>query len=158
MSSLCPILPAMSGRRNFSIGKEWIVFVALLLSGCGVQREMVLTSNPKGALVYLNGEEIGRTPVTYDFLWYGKYDVVLRKEGYVTARTTTKVNPPWWQWIPFDFFAELVPARLRDKQTFTYTLLPASTQPANPELMLENATEYRAKLEGRGTTQPTSKP
>jgi hypothetical protein len=132
-----------------------IAATALCLTGCGVQRELVFTSNPPHALVYLNGEEIGRTPVEHEFLWYGKYDVIVRKDGYVTAKTTTKVKPPWWQWIPFDFVAELLPVRLRDKQVFTYSLLPASTQPADSELMLENAAEYRAKLEGVGSTQPS---
>jgi PEGA domain len=131
------------------------VLAVFFLWGCGVQREMVFTSDPPNALVYLNGDEIGRTPVEHDFLWYGKYDVVVRKEGYVTARTTTNVEAPWWQWVPFDFFAELMPVRLRDKQLFTYSLLPGPTQPADSDLMLENAAEYRAKLEGAGTTQPT---
>jgi PEGA domain len=134
-----------------------VAAMALFLAGCGVQRELVFTSNPTNALVYLNGEELGRTPVQKEFLWYGKYDVIVRKEGYVTAKTTTWVKPPWWQWIPFDFVAELLPVHLRDKQIFTYSLLPAPTQPADSELMLENAAEYRAKLEGTGTTQPAVK-
>jgi hypothetical protein len=137
------------------MGKSWLVLAVFLLSGCGVQRRMVMVSNPPGALVYLNGEEIGRTPLTRDFLWYGNYDVILRKAGYVTARTTTQVNPPWWQWIPLDFFAELMPVRLTDKQVFTYTLLPASNQPANAQWMLENAAEYRGMLEGKGTPATT---
>lgn len=145
----------MLGRRIVST--LLIATIGLSLTGCGVQRELVFTSNPKNALIYLNGEEIGRTPVEHEFLWYGKYDVIVRKEGYVTARTTTKVKPPWWQWVPFDFFAELMPIRLRDKQIFTYSLLPASTQPADAELMLENANEYRAKLRGVGSTQPVMK-
>lgn len=141
-----------------AVRNKWIILAALALSGCGVQRQMVMTSNPSGVLVYLNGEEIGRTPLTHDFLWYGKYSVVLRKDGYKTARTTTNVRPPWWQWIPIDLVAELMPVRLTDKHTFTYTLLPASTQPADAELMLENAAEYRAKLQGHGTTRPTTQP
>ncbi|HWB52724.1 MAG TPA: hypothetical protein VG722_00960 [Tepidisphaeraceae bacterium] len=82
--------------------------------------------------------------------------MIVRKQGYVTAKTTTQVNPPWWQWIPLDFFAELMPVRLVDRQVFTYTLLPASDKPANAQWMLENANEYRAELRGKGTatTQP----
>ncbi|HWB52725.1 MAG TPA: PEGA domain-containing protein [Tepidisphaeraceae bacterium] len=55
------ILPAM--RR------KWIVLALLMAGGCGVQRQMVMTSNPPGALVYLNGQEIGRTPLKHEFLW-----------------------------------------------------------------------------------------
>jgi hypothetical protein len=146
----------MRGRRIVSTSlKVGLAGWLLVLSGCGVQRDLVFRSNPSNALVYLNGEEIGRTPLDHEFLWYGKYDVMLRKEGYVSAKTTTNVKPPWWQWIGFDFVAELMPIRLRDKQIFTYTLLPASTQPADSQLMLENAEEYRGKLEGVGSTQPS---
>src|SRR4051812_21539996 len=52
---------------------------AFLLSGC-VHRVVTVQSDPPGALVYMNEEEIGRTPVSKEFLWYGNYDMVLRKD------------------------------------------------------------------------------
>src|SRR5688500_8387276 len=69
--------------------------------GC-VQRTLQVESDPPGALVYLNGEEAGRTPMRKNFVWYGTYDVQLRKEGYHTLSRETKVWAPWWQWPPID--------------------------------------------------------
>ena len=34
-----------------------------ILQGCGVQRTLQIESDPPGALVYLNGDEVGRTPM-----------------------------------------------------------------------------------------------
>jgi hypothetical protein len=131
----------------------------LTAGGCGVERQMTVRSDPPGALVYLNGEEVGRTPLTRDFLWYGKYDVQLRKEGYQTVRTGTNVTAPWWQWVPFDLVAELMPVRLKDRHTLSYAMKPASTQPADASQMLQNAADYRGKLESSHVaTRPTSGP
>ena len=58
--------------------------IALLLliiatTGC-VQRTISITSRPSGALVHLNDEEVGRTPLTVPFTYYGTYDVRLSHE------------------------------------------------------------------------------
>jgi len=98
-----------------------ILAVVLTAAGC-VRRSMSIQTEPPGALVYLNGEEVGRTPLQRDFLWYGTYEVVIRKEGNETLRTRQKVIAPWWQWPPFDLFAELFP--LDDKRSYQYTLTP----------------------------------
>ncbi|MFB3120043.1 MAG: PEGA domain-containing protein [Stenotrophomonas maltophilia] len=41
----------------------------------------MITSEPPGALVWLNDREIGRTPVDVDFEFYGRYDVRLHLPG-----------------------------------------------------------------------------
>lgn len=51
-----------------------------VLAGC-IERTITVTSKPAGALVYLNDEEIGRTPVTVPFTFYGVYDVRLEHES-----------------------------------------------------------------------------
>src|SRR5689334_506012 len=89
-----------------------LVVCAILLfggmTGC-VRRTLTVTSDPPGALLYLNGVEVGRTPIERDFIFYGTYDVALRKEGYETLKTKGKVIAPWWQWVPIDFPAEFLP-------------------------------------------------
>ena len=62
-----------------------VVALAVLagLTGC-VRRTIRITTEPPHALVYLNDQEIGRSAVTTDFIWYGDYDVIVRKEGYKT--------------------------------------------------------------------------
>lgn len=128
-----------------------------LLSGC-VQRTMSIDSNPPGALVYMNDQEIGRTPLKRDFTWYGTYDVQVRMEGYETLSTKQKVIAPLWQWPPFDLVAELWPGHLKDERHFTYTLQPASTQQASVDHMLARSNELKAKIESSRYTKPATVP
>ena len=79
----------------------------VVLTGC-VRRTVTITTTPTNSLVFLNDQEIGRSQVTTDFLWYGDYDVVIRKEGYKTLKTHWQIDPPWYEQIPFDFFAEVL--------------------------------------------------
>ena len=59
-----------------------LTIIALLLASVGcVERLITVRSQPSGALVYLNDEEVGRTPVTVPFTFYGYYDVRLEHEG-----------------------------------------------------------------------------
>jgi PEGA domain-containing protein len=131
-----------------------IIFVCV--SGC-VRRQLTVTTDPPGALVHLNGQEFGRTPVTRDFTWYGTYDVQLRKEGYQTQKTTGKVIAPWWQWVPFDLFAELFP--LTDKRELHYTLAPTTQEAIEPQVMLDRAEALRHELRStKNTRKPTTAP
>ncbi len=119
---------------------------ALLVGGC-VRQKLTVVSDPPGALVYLNGAEVGRTPMTRQFTWYGDYDVELRKEGYDTLKTHDQLTAPWWNWVPLDLIANLFP--LTDHQHMSFTLHPASTQPADPEVMMERAEEMRGELQAK---------
>ncbi|QDU32458.1 PEGA domain protein [Poriferisphaera corsica] len=78
------------------------------LSGC-VQRKIKINSQPEGALVYLNDQEVGRTPVAVNFTWYGIYDVRLEKDGYQPLWTQAEAVAPVWENPPLDLFAEMVP-------------------------------------------------
>jgi hypothetical protein len=123
-----------------------LVAMGLLCGGC-VQRFLTVKSDPPGALVTLNGMEVGRTPMTRSFTWYGNYDVELRKPGYETLKTHAAIIAPWWQWTPIDLLAEMMPFHPTDHQSVSYQLKPASTQPADPQMMLEKADQLRTQLE-----------
>src|SRR5688572_11144592 len=135
-----------------------IIFALALIAPIGcVRRSLTVTSEPPGALVQLNGQEFGRTPVTRDFTWYGTYDVALRMEGYQTRKTTGKVIAPWWQWVPIDLLAELLP--LTDRRQLHYTMKPTTQETADPEQMLERAEGLRNELQSTSNTrQPTTTP
>lgn len=107
---------------------------------------MTITSEPEGALVYLNDQEVGRTPVTRDFVWYGNYDVQLRKDGYEPLRTETMVMAPWWQWPPFDLVADLLPLPLSDRRTLHYSMQETTSEHESPEQILSRAQELREQL------------
>jgi hypothetical protein len=133
------------------------IFLAAISCGGCVERTLVIDSNPPGALVYLNDQEFGRTPIRRDFNLYGNYDTVVRADGYETLKTTTPVNPPLYQWIPIDILAEILPIPFHDTQHFTYTLKPAATQPDEKELVAQ-ATMLRGELESSPytTTRPAT--
>ncbi len=126
--------------------KVWMVpaaaVAALLWPGC-VERTAKIQTDPPGALVFVNDEEVGVSPVKFSFLWYGDYDIVLRKAGYETLKPHYRLDAPWYEWIPLDLFAEtLVPTMIRDEHVVpTFALEPAETPPT--EALVKQATELR---------------
>jgi hypothetical protein len=151
----------------FRAGAFVLIFVCAsltIVAGCGtVDRRMSITSEPPGALVYMNDQEVGRTPVKREFTWYGVYDVQVRADGYETKFTKTRVIAPIWQWPPFDLMAELAPIHWKDVHKIHYHLRPATTQAADPDLMLARAEQLRIKLQSsqhtrQAATLPASMP
>jgi hypothetical protein len=103
------------------------------LGGC-LEREMTITSQPPGALVYVSDVEVGRTPVTFPFTWYGDYDIILRLDGYQTLKTHAQINPPPQEVPPLDLFCEIAPWTFRDRRYLDYKLEPY-TAPGDEELI-----------------------
>jgi len=124
----------------------------LCVTGC-VQRTINITSEPPGAVVWVNDQEIGRTPIQRDFTWYGTYDVQVRAEGYRTLNTKTPVIAPWWQWPPIDFFAEFVPG-LKDERAISYRLEPLAVEPMPASEVILRAEEMRDRLEASKFAPP----
>jgi len=85
-----------------------LLVMILLVPGC-VERTITITSEPNGALVHLNDEEVGRTPLTVPFTWYGVYDVRLEKKGYQPLWTTGAAKAPLWETPGPDLVAEALP-------------------------------------------------
>lgn len=130
-------------NRRPNIALRMVVLVTIIMSctGC-VRRTLTITTEPPQARVFLNDQEIGRSEVSTDFLWYGDYDVVIRKEGYQTLQTNWTVTPPWYQWIPFDFFTEVLwPGWIHDQHARHFVLEPATTP--TEEEVIERAEELR---------------
>ena len=114
-----------------------------LSTGC-VRRTITITTDPPHALVFLNDQEVGRSTVTTDFLWYGDYDVIIRKEGYTTLKTHWDIKPPWYQVLPIDFFAEVLwPGQIHDQHERHFALEP-QVQPTKDELV-NRALEMRTR-------------
>jgi hypothetical protein len=96
----------------------------LSITGC-VERKLTINTNPAGAQVWLNDEEIGTSPVTVSFNWYGDYNVRISKQSCVTLVTHRKLESPWYDYFPFDFFAGcLYPGRIVDSYEWSFDLAP----------------------------------
>lgn len=104
------------------------------LSGC-VERRYTIRSEPPGALVVVNNEEIGRTPVSRNYTYYGDRDITLMLDGYQTQRVIQPMKAPWYDNYLTEFFSEcVVPVTIRDERDFTYKMQPA-TVPKYEELL-----------------------
>jgi hypothetical protein len=90
--------------------------------------------------LWLNEREIGRTPVDVDFLFYGRYDVALQKDGFEPLLTSGNAVAPWWDNIPFDLFAEMWPGQSRVKISWHYQLEAQQDDSAG---LLERARDLR---------------
>lgn len=121
-----------------------------------MERKLTLTSEPAGALVYMNEKEIGRTPLQTDFIWYGKYDVQVRKEGYQTFDHPQTLKAPWWQIPPIDLFAELMPWHPTDRQALHFKLTPRPATEPSPDELVSAANTLRPQLEN--TRVPSTQP
>ncbi len=117
-----------------------LVFLASL-SGC-VERRMTIRTNPPGALAYVDDYEIGTTPVSTNFTYYGERKIRLVKDGCETLTVKQDVPAPWYEIIPLDFISEnIVPGDIRDHRTFDYQLKPQLVTP--PEQLLSRGEQLR---------------
>jgi hypothetical protein len=104
--------------------------VCAAASGC-VQRRLTIRSNPPGALVYVDDYQIGTTPVSTDFVYYGNRKVRLVKSGYETLTVIQPIPTPWYEWPGLDFFSEnVVPGEIRDERVVEYQLQPQMIVPS----------------------------
>ena len=124
------------------------VLLLSFLAGC-VERTLIIRSEPPGAQVIVNGKELGPAPATLPFQTYGIYDVVLSQPDHHRLRVTVPVKPPWYEHIPFDFFAEVLwPFTLRDCHDVTLSMQP--TVPADEAGVDAREAELRQRLENPG--------
>ena len=136
-------------------GKVLCFALLPLALGCA-QRTLDITSQPTGALVYLNGEEVGRTPLRYYFEWYSDYDVTLRMEGYETLKTHKKIKAPLYAIPPFDLLGELFAVKTR--RQWNFDLLPQQPAPESG-VLIGRAEELRQELRSsKYTRQPATLP
>jgi hypothetical protein len=113
----------------------------LLLPGC-VRRRLNVRSNPAGALVYVDNQQIGTTPCSVDFTYYGTREIRLIKAGYETLTVNQPIPTPWYQIPPIDFISEnLVTTKIRDNRTVTYDLAPRLEVPK--EQLIGRANQLR---------------
>ncbi|MEC9091689.1 MAG: PEGA domain-containing protein, partial [Planctomycetota bacterium] len=124
--------------------KTLIPFLAILLLtnvGC-MQRRLTVHSNPAGALVYIDNVEIGLTPVSVPFTYYGTRTIRLEKDRFKTVEVQQKINAPWYQIPPLDFVSEiLIPYEIRDERQVKVDMQPL--EPTNETEVLQRANQIR---------------
>jgi hypothetical protein len=118
------------------IPRSWrwaLVALCALQTGC-VQRRLTIRSNPPGALVYVDDYQIGTTPVSTDFVYYGTRKIRLSLSGYETLTVMQPLPTPWYEYPGLDFFSEnVVPGEIRDERVVEFQLQPQVIVPS-PQL------------------------
>lgn len=135
--------------RSPQFGRRAVVRFCLIAAclapnaGCVVRR-YTLRTNPPGATAIVNGEEIGPTPVSQSFTYYGDREITFLLDGHETKTVIQPMAAPWWDNLLTEFFSEnLVPYTLRDEREFHYDLEPATSPRAGD--LHERAEALRAE-------------
>lgn len=120
-----------------------ILMFCALLSGC-VHRRVTINSSPQGALVRVDGKDIGYTPASVDFTWYGTREVQLLKDGYETETRLVDISAPWYQKFPLDFVSDnFLGHHTTDQRRYDLQLRPK--QQAVPGNVMERGQALRSE-------------
>ena len=138
-------MPARPARFARSLVSTATLFAAVAAcatqTGC-VQRRLTIRSSPPGAVVYVGNQEIGTTPISHDFIYYGSRDLTLVKDGFETLKVKAEIPAPWYDLPGIDFVSEnLIPNEIRDHRTLDFQLQPQVIVPT--EQLIGRAEELR---------------
>jgi hypothetical protein len=140
----------MNSRLALSAVPITLGAILLVLPGC-LTRRITITSNPSGATVWLNDAEVGRTPLSTDFIYYGDYDVRVKLEGYEPINQRMTAQAPIQEIPPFDLLAEAFPSKIDHQVKWHFDLVPAleASMPREQyeKELLERATDLSTKVE-----------
>jgi hypothetical protein len=125
----------MSLKKTDFLVLAAVLGVLCLAAGC-VERKITISTEPDGALVTLNDEEIGTSPVTVGFEWYGDYSVRISKDGYQTLKTHQNLPRPIYDRAPFDLLADMFTSKI-DEYKWNFKLEPL--QPVVKEELIKSA-------------------
>jgi hypothetical protein len=155
--SSCPLVAKRrAGARKFACP---IVLLAVLFTGGCVTRRITVRSNPPGALVYIDKYEIGRTPCSVEYIYYGTREIKLIKDGFETLTVLQWIPPPFYEIPGIDFVSEtVVPFEIRDERTFNYQLVPTCIVPTNQLLGRAENLRQATKLERLAAGPPAPPP
>ncbi len=142
----------LSGNR-YSTALLLLVLCALAAVGC-VRRRLFINSNPTGALVYVDNEQIGTTPCAVDFTYYGTREIRLVKPGLETLKVNQPIPTPWYEYPPLDFISEnLVPYEIHDNRSVSFNMMPEILIP--PQELIDRGNQLRQETL-QGTAIPCS--
>jgi hypothetical protein len=112
-----------------------LVIATLGLSSCGATRILVVDSTPPEALVRLDEEIIGVTPLQFPFEHYGNRRLSLYLDGYDTWSEPIELKTPWYSRFPLDLVTEvLLPINPETRPTFHIQLSRMTDEVTMPDI------------------------
>ncbi len=134
----------LASTRAVRRGVAVAILVLASTVGC-IERTVTINTEPQGATVFLNDEEVGQSPVRVPFTWYGDYDIILRKEGFKTVQAHHRLHTPWYQYPFIDIVSEcFIPFTIHDDHVIDTFALETYVAPDKDEL-LHRSGELRAR-------------
>ena len=134
------------GRLLASAG---LLCAAAAGGGC-LKRTISITSEPPGAMVWLNDQQIGVTPVETDFTFYGTYDVRLDKPGYEPIVTSKHAKAPIKEWPGVDLVTHALPVNFETLIEWHFDLEPVRREVVGDEQaaveLMERAEKFRSTV------------
>ncbi len=122
--------------------------MCVLQVGC-IRRMLMVRSEPEGALVTIDRQTVGQTPVQVPFTYYGTREIRLEKDGFETLETKERFRTPWYDMAPLSFLTAHFSLReRRDVRQLDYRLTPKQLVDENE--LLQRAGQLRTDV-SRGT-------
>ena len=138
----------MANRFLTALSAWFAVSLLLIQPGC-IRRVLMVRSEPEGALVSIDRQIVGQTPVAVPFTYYGTREIRLEKDGYELFETKERIRPPWYDLPPISFLTAHFSLReRRDVRQLDYRLTPKATVMEND--LLQRAGQLRGDV-SRGT-------
>lgn len=131
-----------------------LITVLLLFAGC-VTRTITIKTNPSNALVYVDNEPVGESPVTVPFVYYGTRKITIEKKDadgrLICERKIVfeKIKTPVYEMFPLDFLSEVIwPFDIQDNHVFNYDLVEVTplSRKEQQKKIIENAEALRQKV------------
>jgi len=134
------------GKFGFrtSVALFGVIFAGFFIGGAGcVERRVTVTSEPSGALVWLNDEAIGVTPCEAGFKYYGKYDVRLALDGYEPVHEGRVMKAPLYEYPVVDLAATVVPLKFESLNEWHFVLEASEAVAGDRDALIGRAAELR---------------
>jgi hypothetical protein len=111
------------------------------------ERSLRVETMPPGARVWIDGAEVGASPVEVPFTYYGARAIEARSPGFLPANAVADLEAPLWSRFPFDLVLEgLLPIHRVDRRVVRLRLepRPATVAAEETEAALARAKALRA--------------
>ena len=93
-------------------------------------------------MLFVDNQQIGTTPCSFDFIYYGTREIRLVKPGFETLTVNQPIPTPWYQVPPIDFVSEnLIPTNLIDHRSIAFNMQPQVIVPTDQ--LLDRANQLR---------------
>jgi len=85
-----------------------LLALAAVTGACATDRRLFIESTPPGALVRLDEEHVGETPLELEFVHYGTRKLALELDGHLLVEREVVIEPPWYLRFPVDLVTEVL--------------------------------------------------